>query len=274
MGIAVGRRLAAMALAIALGAPGASAGPTWDALKRDVYGDRPILDGRGIVELHAPTRPLDQRAVPVAVKAHLADGRTIRSVTVVVDENPSPVAAVFTLGAGRGSVELAGKFRFNEATDVRAVVEASDGALYMVERHVKFAGGQASCSAPPQGDPAEIAASMGRMSLAHVETTHTPATAAATKLTPKARLTLSHPNHTGMVLDQLTLHYIPLRMVTDIEVRQGADLVYTMAGSITLSQNPEIEFDYRLNGEPAMSVTARDSDGASWTQTFPLGQGS
>jgi sulfur-oxidizing protein SoxY len=77
-----------------------------------------------------------------------------------------------------------------------------------------------------------------------------------------------------MVLDQLTLLYVPLRIITDLEVRQGDERVFAMQGSITLSQNPVIDFDYRVNGAETMQVLVTDSDGASWQKSFPIGQGS
>ncbi len=257
------------AFALGLSSMAAQAGSTWDWLKPEVFGERAVLDGRGVIEFSAPDRPLDQSHVPVSIKAKLADGRTIKTVYFIVDENPSPVAAKFQMGEGRSEISLSALFRFNAATDTRAVVETNDGALYMVAKHTKFAGGQASCSAPPQGDPAEIAANMGNMTLVHVG----PKTA-MTELRPKMHLSVSHPNHTGMVLDQLTLLYVPLKMVTGVEVRQGDDLVYAMTGSITLSQDPTINFDYRINGATKMTVTAHDSDGGEWTKSFPIGQGS
>ncbi len=259
-----------LALASGLLASPAIAQSTWDGLKPDVFGDRPIADGRGMMEFSAPTRPADQSNVPLSVKAKLTDGRTIKSVSFIVDENPSPVAAVFELGESRSDVALAAKFRLNEATDVRAVVEASDGQLYMIERHVKFAGGQASCSAPPAGDPAEIAASMGQMTFDQKSVSMS----ASSSLINQAHLEVSHPNHTGMVLDQITLLYVPLRIVTDIEVNQGGERVFAMKGSMTLSQNPAIDFDFRRNGSSKLDIVMRDSDGANWQKTFPIGQGS
>jgi sulfur-oxidizing protein SoxY len=252
-----------------LAAPPALAGPAWDDVHAHVFAGRAIQDAGDVVQLSAPTRPTDQRAVPIAVEAKLGDGRTIRAVTLIVDENPTPVAAVFDIGGKRDSLKLATTLRLNTATDVRAIVEASDGTLYMADRFVKFAGGQASCSAPPQGDPKEIAANMGRMTLQALGKR-----AAATAITPAARVTVNHPNHTGMVLDQLTLLYVPLRIVTDLEVTQGEERVFAMRGSMTLSQNPAIDFDYRVNGSETMRVLVKDSDGASWERTFPIGQGS
>lgn len=270
----------------------ASAGEAWDDLKPDVYGDRPILDGAGIVSLDAPMRPDNQSEVPISVTANLPDGRTVRRLTIIIDNNPAPVAADFTLHQKRTTFALAGKFRFNRATDVRVVVEASDGQLYMASRHVKFAGGQAACSAPPNGDPEEIAASMGQMSLTHLtgaEAAPHPrgrfnigalATAAASRDTATsslrrlARLDIRHPNHTGMVLDQITLLYVPLRMITDLEVGEGGEPVMSMKGSISISQDPSFTFDYRPNGAAEMTVELRDSDNAVWTKSFAIGPAS
>lgn len=181
----------------------------------------------------------------------------------------TPVAAVFDIGAKRSELELATLLRLNAASDIRVIVEASDGELYMAKRHVKFAGGQGACAAPPVGPPEQIIASMGKMNLSHARKL-----AATTEIRPYAKLKVSHPNHTGMVLDQLTLLYVPLRIVTDVEVRQGGERVFSMRGSITLSQDPSIDFDYRVNGAETMQVMVKDSDGASWQHSFPIGQGS
>ena len=105
--------IAGMALGLGVWAASAHAGATWDGLKPDVFGDRVIQDGRGIIEFSAPKRPMDQSNVPVSVKARLDDVRTIKSVTLIVDENPSPVAAAFQLGEGRSQVSIASKLRFN-----------------------------------------------------------------------------------------------------------------------------------------------------------------
>jgi sulfur-oxidizing protein SoxY len=90
----------------------------------------------------------------------------------------------------------------------------------------------------------------------------------------RADFELNHPNHTGMVLDQITLFYIPLMMVERVEVKQGDEVVLTMAGSITLKQNPRFGFDYVTNGATDMTVTARDTSGNIFKRTLPIGPGS
>lgn len=263
---------ASVAVAIAYLAaplPAAWAGPTWDGIRAEVYGTRPIQTGGGQVTLEAPYRPEDVRSVPLAADIRLPEGETIKSVAFIVDENPSPVAAVYTLGEGRNAVHLSANIRLNQQSDVRVVVETAAGRLLMAERLVKFAGGQASCSAPPQGDPAEIAANMGKMSVS-IEG----AAATASHQRQRAKVTLSHPNHTGMVMDQISLLYIPLLMVEAVEIRQGGELIATVKGSITLAQNPVFGFDFMTNGASEIEVTARDTSGAEWRKSFPIGPAS
>ncbi|MEO1205228.1 MAG: quinoprotein dehydrogenase-associated SoxYZ-like carrier [Pseudomonadota bacterium] len=276
----IGRELRSAAIAVSLclafagmqlaTSSALSASETWNDLKPDVFGDRKIEVASDIVTFNAPFRPDDQMAVPVSVQAKLSDGRTIRRVVIIIDENPSPVAADFKIGGQRTSVSLAAKFRLNRGTDMRAVIEASDGQLYMASRHVKFAGGQAACSAPPNGDPAEIAANMGKMKMHNVAASNG-AGAAVSNIRRKAKLEVSHPNHTGMVLDQISLLYIPLRMVTNLDVEQDGEPVFSMQGSISLAQDPSIEFDYRPNGGDKLTVHLRDSDATSWKRDFPIG---
>lgn len=247
----------------------ATAGSTWDGLKPDVFGTRKIDSGLGIVTIKAPIRPEDQRAVPVSIDAKFADGRSIKSVTLVVDENPSPVAAVFNMGPGQRHVALKTAIRLNQQTQVRAIIEADDGGLYMASQLVKFAGGQAACAAPPTGNPEEIAANMGKMLLADANEDGN-----ATQIAHRVRLKISHPNHTGMALDQQTLLYIPLRMVTALEVRQGGAKLFDMTGSITLAENPVFEFPVDLKGEHQINVTLKDSDGAEWKKSLAVRAGS
>lgn len=255
-------------LALCVAAP-ARAGVFEDVLRSEIFGQRPLLDGRGIVSIKVPYRPDDIRAVPFEVDAKLTDGRTVKAVTFVIDNNPSPVAAAFKFGPGRDHVGLGIKFRLNQQSDVRAVVEASDGSLYMVSQLMKFPGGQAACSAPPSTPPEIAAANMGKMKLADV-----PASVAASSVNQRVRFELSHPNHTGMVLDQITLLYTPLKMVKELTVRQGDEPVLSIEGSIALNENPVIEFDFRRNGAPQMTISATDTDNQIFTHAFPVGPNS
>src|SRR5512143_1323705 len=118
----------------------AIAGPAWDGIKAEVYGSRALLDGSSVIKFEAPYRPDDVMAVPLSADVHLPKGQSIKSVSFIVDEKPSRVAAVFTLGGAREHAALTTYVRLNQQSDVRVVVEAVSGELYMSERLVKFAG--------------------------------------------------------------------------------------------------------------------------------------
>jgi sulfur-oxidizing protein SoxY len=256
------------AVALAVSAP-ALASDSWPSIRDELYGARVIHDGSKEVTLTAPDRPENQMEVPVAVDAVFKDGRTVKSVTILVDENPTPVAAAFRFNQARPHVGLAAKFRFDAVTGVRAIVEASDGELYMAERHVRFTGGQSACSAPPNGSDAEINARMGNTQLAAVGSR-----AVVSNAAQRVKVQISHPNHTGMVKDQISLLYIPLRLLDKVAIQQAGKTVVEVEGSMSLSQDPSFEFDYLTDGSDELTVTASDTSGGAWSHTLPLGPSS
>lgn len=265
----IARALVLASLSVGM-ADAAFAGSAWDDIRPAAFGTRTIADGRGVLTLQAPYRAEDQRAVPLTVETGFGDGRTIKSVTFVVDENPAPVAAVFDFADRRARTAITLNIRLDHASPVRVVVEASDGALYMAERFVK-ASGLGVCAAPPIGDPKLVAQTMGKMQLTDV-------TAAdggvATQIRRRAQIDIKHPQNTGMQKDQISLLYIPHRFISSITVHQGEDKLFDLTGSMTLSEDPRLAFDYRLNGAGQIKVRAEDTSQTVWEQAFPVGPNS
>src|SRR5882757_2924285 len=246
----------AIAFAGTLLAAPALAGSAWDDIRPSAFGTRTIEDGKDIVALQAPYRAEDQRNVPLAAEAAFRDGRKIKSITFIVDENPMPVAAAFRFADQRDHATLSIDIRLDHASPVRVVVEADNGALYMVEKFVK-ASGAGVCSAPPAGDPVLAAATMGQMKL--TDLTGSDAATGATRFHRTAQLDIRHPQLTGMQMNQITLLYTPMRFVNAVEVRQGDERLFDLEGSMTLSENPRIAFDYQVNGAALIKVTTRDT---------------
>lgn len=246
----------------------ALAGSAWDDVRPSAFGSRTIEDGSAVIAFHAPYRAEDQRTVPLSVETAFKDGRKIKSVTFIVDENPMPVAAAFRFADNRDRARLAIDIRLDHASPVRAVVEASDGALYMVEKFVK-ASGAGVCAAPPAVDPVIAAKTMGQMKL--TDLTGPDSTAGATRFHRAAELSIQHPQLTGMQMNQITLLYTPMRYVNAIEVKQGDDVIFTLEGSMTLSENPRIVFDYQINGASTINVRTRDTNETEWRKEFPAG---
>src|SRR4051794_34193760 len=85
----------AIAFAAALLACPALADSAWDDIRPSAFGTRAIEDGKDVVSFQAPYRAMDQRTVAISAEAAFKDGRKIKSITFIVDENPMPVAAAF-----------------------------------------------------------------------------------------------------------------------------------------------------------------------------------
>jgi len=260
-----------IALLFCLIAAQAQAGSAWDDIRPQAFGNRAIIDGKGLLTFKAPYRALDQRTVPISVAAAFHDGRTVKSVTFVVDENPMPVAATFRFADNRDRVAVGINIRLDHESPIRAIVEASDGSLYMSEQFVK-ASGLGVCAAPPAEDPVVAARTMGEMRLA--DRTGSDSAAGATRFRRSAALDIKHPQNTGMQMNQITMLYIPLRYVSAIEVREGDAKLFDVEGSMTLSENPHIEFDYQPNGAGALKIKVKDTSDSVWQRDFPIGTGS
>jgi sulfur-oxidizing protein SoxY len=268
----VTRLLSAVVVALVLSLAGrAHAGTAWDDIRAYAFGTRTIHDGQGVMTFKAPYRALDQRRVPLSVAAAFNDGRRIKSLTLVVDEDPMPIAAVMHFDDQRTRVAVGVDIRLDHASPVHAIVEASDGTLYMSEHYVK-ASGLGVCAAPPAEDPVVAARTMGNMRL--TDLTGSDGAAGATHFERRAALDIKHPQNTGMQMNQVTMLYIPLRYVSGIEVREGDAKLFDLKGSMTLSENPHIEFDYRPNGASSLKVKVTDTSNTVWQREFAIGSGS
>ena len=236
------------------------AAATWAELRADVVGDRPIRDGRALFRLEAPYRAEDAATVPVRI-VQTDDARRIKALTLVIDENPAPVAATLTFGAAMGRVNLETRVRVDQYSNVRAIAETADGALWMVGRYVKGAGG---CSAPAAKDQVAALRDLGRMRLRHYPP-H--AGRFATKVMVR------HPNFSGLKRDQITQLFTPANFVHDLRVTVAEGLLFQVEGGISLSSDPTFRFLYDGPGDGAITVVARDTDGGAFRRQFPAALG-
>ena len=239
-------------------------GQTWQELRAGIVGTREIRDGSGLLTLDAPYRAHDAAIVPVTIRQTAGSGIDIRRLTLVVDENPAPVAAEFEFGSVLGRVEMSTRVRVNAYSNLRAIAETASGELYMVGRFVKASGG---CSAPALKDADAALAQLGRMKMrVFGEFDETPPPAGRTE----AQVMIRHPNYSGLQMNQITRHYIPAHFVREVEVRAGGDLVFRMTGGISISEDPAFRFRFDDRGIDALAVRAVDTDDAVFEQSFPV----
>jgi len=253
------RALLALCLA-ALPATG-FAQAAWPSIRADLYAARSVEPGAGLVTLSAPDRAADDRAVPMRIEARLPFGAVITRMTLVIDENPMPVSAVVDFIEPTRAAAFDFTMRLNGPSPVRAIIEADDGRLYMAETMVKTSG-LGACAAPPVTNATAALATLGQMALS--------ADAAGAPDPDRVRLSISHPSYSGLQMDQITLLYRPARFIETLEVWADETPLFTVTGSISLSENPQIAFD-RPHAAQALRVRLTDTDGAVFERRFGLG---
>ena len=256
--------------AMALGAaPIAAATPDgydpWPGLVQDIFNNRAIEEGTGVVGIEMPYRAEDAAIVPVTLRVKLspADTRRVKTITLVIDQNPSPMAARFELGQDFSVSEISTRVRVNNYTDVHAVAELSDGKLYMTKTYVKASGG---CSAPAAKNAEEASARLGQIRFRQfAKSSDGPQNGIR-----EAQVMIGHPNNSGLQMDQLTHLYIPAFFVNELRIWQDDSPVLAMEGGISISEDPNIRFSYVPNGAKRIRVEARDTDGHVFQKEWPV----
>src|SRR5882757_5156503 len=246
-------------LSIGLGAqsvPAAEAYDPWPGLVQDIFNNRAMNDGSDVIGIEMPVRAEDAAIVPVTLRTKLspADSRRVVTITLVIDENPAPMAAKFALGPDANVTEISTRVRVNNYTNVHAVAELSDGKLYVTRTYVKASGG---CSAPAAKNAEEAKDRLGQMRYRQFAK---PEQGPATSIR-EAQIMIGHPNNSGLQMDQVTQLYVPAFFINNLQLWQDDSPVLAMEGGISISEDPNIRFSYVSNGAKRFRAEARDTDG-------------
>ena len=251
---------AAIAVTVGNGVSSAlAAEDVWSELKKDLYGARTIADGKDLLTLETPYRAHDAALVPVTIKMArpAGTGGQIKTITLIIDQNPAPVAAVFSMAPDSGISSLSTRVRVNAYSDVRAIAELSDGTLHMVKRFVKASGG---CSAPAMKNADIARKHMGRMKLRQFSQAPQSKPAAGQSRMHEVQIMIRHPNNSGLQKDQITGYYIPAHYVDRISVSRSGKSLIGIEGAISLSENPMLRFKFLSDGNEKLDVRATDTE--------------
>jgi sulfur-oxidizing protein SoxY len=229
---------AAFALGLSVSAsaqvPDPDASAIWQKVRASLFGAAAIESADNVITLETPKRAEDAAIVPIAIRASFPQTpeRAIQTIWLFVDNNPSPVAAVFQFAQESGRADIETRIRVEEYTYVRAVARTSDGKLHMAANYVKASGG---CSAPAGKDAIAARANLGKMRL-RVDGGVVPGQPS------RAQLMVSHPNDSGLALDQITRTYAQPHFVRRIEVRYAGKPVLLADVDFSISENPNLRF--------------------------------
>ena len=240
----------------------------WPSLVQDLFNNRAMEDGTGLIAIDMPYRAEDAAIVPVTLRTTLpaSDVRYFKTITLVIDQNPSPMAARFELGRESNVSAISTRVRINNYTNVHAVAELSDGKLYVVKTYVKASGG---CSAPAGKNADEALAGLGQMKFRQFpKQPDAPMSGAR-----EAQIMIRHPNNSGLQMDQVTHLYIPAFFINEMRVFQDDKPIFAMEGGISISEDPNIRFTYVAGGAKRFRVEAKDTSGHVFKGEWPAEAG-
>jgi len=234
--------------------------PEWEMLRSRLFGARTIDAASGRVQLIAPLRAPYGASVPVKIVSHLAQTPAlyVKRMHLLVDKNPSPLAATLELTPEVGQADFETRLRVDEYSHVRIVSELSNGELHMDSRYVKTSGG---CSAPPNRDSPEL---IGKTIFKLPEP---PKMGAPTT----ADLTVLHPNDTGFELNNVTVMYIPSYFVRTIAVSYAGRKIFDADLDFSISENPTWRFNFVPHTPGELRAEVADSKERHYTGTLQIG---
>ena len=110
-----------------------------DTTMKRLFGGRPIKDGAASIKLDLPLIAENGAVVPVSVDvdAPMTPQNHVKAIYIISDKNRRPLNAKFNLTPAMGQAYVGTNLRLGESTEVRAVVEMSDGTLLQAKREVK-----------------------------------------------------------------------------------------------------------------------------------------
>jgi sulfur-oxidizing protein SoxY len=235
----------------------------WNSVLRNRYfGQQKIVESDKVIELTAPYRAEDPALVPISVISKMEQGsaRYIERIVLLVDKNPEPFVGDFQFSPESGKADLAMRVRINTYSNVRAIARLNTGELHMHKVFVKATGG---CSAPVGADLEEAMKRIGRMKF-RVDRDF------SIDRPVLAQLLISHPNLTGMQMDQVTRRIKPAHFIETMKVTFNDQPVFSAKTDIAISADPNFRFYFMPQRNGTLKAEVNDNKGMSWVSTYEV----
>ncbi|MEY4730479.1 MAG: hypothetical protein RL020_1637 [Pseudomonadota bacterium] len=234
----------------------------WQGIRTNLFQKRSIDNKQPVILIDIPKRAEFGATVPVSIRAQTAQTAQsyIKKIYLIVDKNPSAVAAVYTLAPDIGQADLETRIRVNEYSHVRVIAEMNDGKLSMSSKYVKVSGG---CSAPPNKDAAQHKRDLGKIKW------RVPDKIFANQTTP-VQLQVSHPNNTGFEMDHITVMTIPPHYVSKMTVTYAGKPVISAETDFSISESPYIAFNFVPKGDGELKAEILDSKEMKFEKSAPV----
>jgi len=223
----------------------------WQLLKQLHFPDRSIRNNaEDLLFIEVPNQVEDAAIMPITIKSLAAQTTEyhIKTLHLIVDNNPQAYSAAFHLSPELGAITLSTRIRMDSFSNVRVIAEMNDNSLHMIEKFVVAAGG---CSAPANKDRAVALARLGKVQIR--------TRPAITGQQSTAQVIISHPNASGMQFDEASRQFIPAHYVTNIKISFNNETLINAETGITISENPSIRFHFTPESAGILKAEIIDS---------------
>lgn len=245
-----------------------------NTLKNQYFSGKSIVESNDVIDLETPVRAEDPALVPIRVVSKVSQNNDsyIKKILVLVDMNPFPYVGEFEFTPKSGKADLAMRIRVNTYSYVRAIAEMNDGKLYMAKKFVKASGG---CSAPVGADLDAAMQRLGKMKFRLDE-------GVKSKEPTLVQLLISHPNLSGMQMDQVTRFIKKSHFVKQMKISFNGEPVLKAKTDIAISADPNFRFYFvpetagtlqaEFTDTSCESPTSRDActEGKTYSETYAV----
>lgn len=237
---------------------------TWDTVRYHLFGTAELhqdTDGQ-VVRLEVPDKALDAAIVPVVIQGRIAQGaeRHIDRIWLIIDGNPSPLAAEFRLTPRSGRADIETRVRIDKPGEVRVITRLNDGSLHHVSHYVKASGG---CSVPMNKDPDPNDPEYGDI---HLRLRGTPVQGQPLL----AQLMIKHPNSSGFAVHPITRIPQTAHFVRQIRVDYAGSPILEAEVDFSISENPNFRFWFTPDGDGEFKAVVIDSDDRRYSESMMI----
>jgi sulfur-oxidizing protein SoxY len=217
----------------------------WLRARKTMFGERDVRGlAKDVLRVYVAKRAVDASVVPVLVRTYVnqTPERYIRTMWIMIDNNPSPVGIRFHFSPESGRADIETRVRIEGYTPVRAVAEMNDGSLWMDTATINASGG---CSAPLRELPDMTSLGRMRIKLDDALEAGKPA---------QVQLTIQHPNISGLAETVIRTGQdqgasgeprdrpIEPQFVRQVRVTYGGRPIMSADVDFTISENPNFRF--------------------------------
>ncbi|MDR2875364.1 MAG: quinoprotein dehydrogenase-associated SoxYZ-like carrier [Methylobacillus sp.] len=233
----------------------------WPSLKESFFAGK-TLEPATFIKLEGPRRAESGAQVPITLTIDKAanDKDAIKSVYIIVDANPIPLAAIYHFTDMTGSPQLSTRIRMETDSYIHAVGETADGRFFVTDTIIRAAGG---CGGTVDGDDTAVRAAAGKIKLN--------AEPAAQPGAPTAiAFHIKHPMFTGLQRDLVSGGYKPAFYIQKVAFTHNGKPVMTADFAVGVAEDPYLRFNYHPDSSGTLEVKAEDNEGGMFSQTLEV----